>query len=100
MKIKSKACAPSVLLIAFSLSAGGVSPESNQIRTAISESAMLGITLYNSASRTSVLDGNIEPSIESIVDYAYPKAKRTYKMKVRISQRSKGKPTSYGNYIF
>jgi hypothetical protein len=49
----------------------------------------------NEENITSILDGSIEPVQESISDYEYPKAKRSYKMKVRISGRSKGQPMDF-----
>lgn len=100
MKIRSRTCQPSIALIAISLSTIGASAESNQIQHAVSDTAMFEISRHNEANIASVLDGNMESLVESLTDYTFPKAKRTYKMKVRVSKKTKGRPTEYGNYLF
>ena len=98
MKIFSKNYQPSMFIIAFSLSAVAESAESNLIREA--DPALLGISLYDRRHIVSVLDGNAESIIEPITDYTYPKAKKSYRQKVRVTKKSKGRPTIYGNDCF
>lgn len=98
--IKSSRYQPSLVLLTLSLSSIGISYESDQIFRAVNDTAMVEITRYNEANNTSVLDADIELISESENWFEYPKAKKSYKMKARITGKTRGLPTDYGNDLF
>lgn len=94
MRISSQNYKPTQQLPPFLLPSVGVSKESNLLKDAFVNESLRAILHYVTPSA----DPNVfvYTYLEQLLQYQRPKSKKSYKMKIHIKGKIKGKPIDFG----